>query len=94
MEEIGLIQAREKRKCRERVIDIMGYRNVAVKGLTQEQIKEVVTSTSLDTIKQLLKNGALETAKTEIQAFAPDGTLITQGDKDAVIPEIDKCLGL
>lgn len=73
-----------------RMIALIGARNVS-KNLTTAQVKQVVESYS--TIQSLLSSGSLLTAKAEIEAITPDGTLITQADKDAILGELNAYLG-
>lgn len=84
------IQARTKRiGFGVRMIALIGVRNDA-KNLTNEQSKTFLTS--YGPIMQLLQAGAIDTAKAEIEALTPDGTLTTQADKDAILAEINAFL--
>lgn len=73
-----------------RMIAYIGARNMA-KSLTTAQVKTVVETYS--TIQALLASGSIATAKVEIEAVTPDGTLITQADKDAILAEVNAYLG-
>jgi len=70
-----------------RIVAYMNALNYA-KGLTTAQVKTVLQDADLSLIKSLLESGSLVTAKEEIEAYTPDGTLVTQGDKDAIIAEL------
>ena len=72
------------------MIAYIGARNMA-KSLTTAQVKTVVETYS--TIQALLASGSIATAKVEIEAVTPDGTLITQADKDAILAEVNAYLG-
>lgn len=87
----ALEQAKTLRLCGSAVMDLVLVRN-ATKGLTTNQVKQIVNLYA--PIKGLLETGSLNSAKEEVQAVTPDGTLITEGDKTAVISAIDVCLGL
>lgn len=64
----------------QKLIALVGTRNVA-KGLTSEQINGMQSDPVLAPILQLLSVGRLGTAKPMIQAYTPDGVLITEQDK-------------
>jgi len=68
-----------------RLIAIMSIRNDA-KEFTQEEIVQFMADYS--DINTALLNGSIVTAKAMIQAITPDGTITTQGDKDALLNEI------
>lgn len=84
-------QAKLNMECGRNVQALLVVRNAA-KNLTTTQVKQVIQTYSI--IKQLLDSGSLNTAKEEIQAVTPDGTLVTEEDKTALINKIDECLGL
>lgn len=69
-----------------RIIAIMSIRNDA-KALNQSQIIQFASDYA--NINTALLNGSIATAKGLIQAITPDGTITTQGDKDALINEIN-----
>lgn len=81
--------AQKAMDCGKTVQKLLLVRN-SVKGLTTTQIKQMVATYS--SIKQLLDTGSLVSAKEEIQAITADGVLVTEGDKTALIAEINKCL--
>ena len=86
------IAARKKRiEFGTRMIAFMGVRNDS-KNLTAEQSKTFLVT--FGPIMSLMQAGALDTAKSEIEALTPDGTLVTQADKDAILAEINSFLGL
>jgi hypothetical protein len=87
----ALGQAKSLRECGSSVMDLVLVRN-ASKGLNTTQVKAMVGIYA--PIKGLLETGSLNSAKEEVQAVEPDGTLVTSGDKVAVISAIDVCLGL
>lgn len=73
-----------------RVVALIGSRN-SEKSLTPGQVKQLVESYSV--IQSLLMSGSILTAKAEIEAITPDGVVITQADKDAILNEINTYLG-
>ena len=88
----GAIEAASKRiGYGKRILAIIIVRN-AQKGLNKGQIKQM--NQTYAEIKDLLETGSLETAKDEILAITPDGTIVTEDDKTALVAEIDKLLGL
>jgi hypothetical protein len=87
----ALDSAKALRECGTRVMDLVLVRN-ASKVLNTTQVKAMVGIYA--PIKGLLETGSLNSAREEVQAIEPDGTLVTSGDKVAVIAAIDKCLGL
>jgi hypothetical protein len=89
--EAGISQAQALRQCGERVMALMLVRNQP-KGLSTAQVKQLVAAYA--SIKGLLESGSLVSAKEEIQAVSADGVLVTEGDKSALVAEINKCLGL
>lgn len=85
------IQARTKRiGFGTRIVALMGVRNDA-KNLTAEQSAGFLST--YGPIMQMLQAGALDTAKAQIEAITPDGTITTQADKDAILSEINAFLG-
>lgn len=72
-----------------RVIAVLMYRNRS-KNLTTAQISQM--NNTYSDIKNLLDTGSLETAKLAIGAITPDGTIVTEQDKTALIQEIDNFL--
>jgi hypothetical protein len=82
-------QARNLRECGYKVMDLLLVRN-ASKGLTTTQVKQIVSTYA--PIQGLLQSGSLNSAKEEIQAVVADGVLVTEGDKTALVAEIDQCL--
>lgn len=74
-----------------RVIALLVVRN-ASKGLTTAQIEQM--NSTYAEIKNLLETGSLVTAKEKIELITPDGTIVTEADKTALISEINSFLGL
>lgn len=70
-----------------RVIALFNLRN-ETKSLTGEQIAQLVTTFA--SIKGLLETGSLKTAKYLIGQVVADGVIVTDGDKTALIAELDK----
>jgi hypothetical protein len=89
--EEGISQVKKLRECGGRVMDVLLVRN-AVKGLTTEQVKTLHSTYS--NIQSYLLSGSLHTAKEEIIAAEVNPPTITQSDKDALVSEINKCLGI
>lgn len=87
---VALAYAKKLRECGEGVMDLLLVRN-STKNLTKGQIKQMVSSFA--SIKGLLETGSLNSAKEEIEAVTPDGTLVTAEDKNALISAINACLG-
>jgi len=85
----AIAQAKAAMECGKNVKALLMVRN-ASKGLTTAQIKTMVNTYS--EVDALLESGSLNTAKEEINAISPDGALVTEGDKTALVAEIDKCL--
>lgn len=69
-----------------RLIAIISIRNDA-KSFTQAQIEQFASDYAA--INTALLNGSIATAKAQITAITPDGTITTQGDKDALLNEIN-----
>lgn len=86
----ALAQAKKLRECGTQVLDLVLVRN-AGKTLNTTQVKAMVGIYA--PIKGLLETGSLNSAKEEVQAIEPDGTLVTVGDKAAVVSAIDSCIG-
>jgi hypothetical protein len=74
-----------------RVIALLLVRN-ASKGLTTAQIEQM--NSTYAEIKNLLETGSLVTAKEKIESITPDGTIVTEADKVALVLEINSFLGL
>lgn len=89
--EDGIAQALKRINHGKRIIALLVVRN-ASKSLNKGQIKQM--NATYAEIKGLLETGSLETAKDEIVAITPDGTIVTDADKTALVAEIDKFLGL
>ena len=89
--EAGIAQALKRIDHGKRIIALLLVRN-APKTLNKGQIKQM--NATYAEIKGLLDTGSLETAKDEITAITPDGTIVTEADKTALISEINKFLGL
>lgn len=81
--------ARSMRDCGNGVLDLMFVRN-AQKSLSTAQVKQFMANNA--SVQSFLSGGALESAKEEILATEADGVLVTEGDKVALVSEIDKCL--
>lgn len=87
--EEGLILKLERMEFGKRIIGIISLRNDA-KSLTQEQIQQLPVT--YGDARAALQDGSIATARVIIDALVPDGTILTQDDKDAVIGEIDNNL--
>jgi hypothetical protein len=74
----------------QRMIAYMGVRNDA-KNLTEQQTTQFLST--YGGLMQLFQAGAIDTAKAQIEGITPDGTLVTQADKDALLSEINAYLG-
>lgn len=61
------------------------------KNLTSKQKKDLAVA--YQTVQQLLLAGSLKAAKDEVSASTPDGTLVTQADKDALLAALTAYLG-
>jgi hypothetical protein len=70
-----------------RVVALLNLRNEP-KNLTGEQIGQMVTTFA--SIKGLLETGSLKTAKYLISQVVADGVIVTDGDKTALIAELNK----
>lgn len=84
----AMIAARKARNCGETVIDALLVQN-ASKSLSTAQIKSI--NTTYASIKDLLETGSLASAREEIQAVTPDGVLVVEADKTALIAQLDSC---
>lgn len=87
-EKAGMALAQERIDHGKKVISLMVYRNALKVGLTEDQIKTMVSTYS--SIKALLETGSLNTAKTEIQGLVPDNVLVTDTDKARLIAKINE----
>jgi len=74
-----------------RMIAYVGAR-VRSKSLNLTDTKQVLSDYSA--VIGLLRAGSITHAKTEIEGLTPDGTRISQADKDALLAEINAYLGL
>lgn len=74
-----------------RVLAIVSIRNDA-KSLQPADV--VSLSNTYAPIQGLLLNGSIATAKAQVEAITPDGTLVTQGDLDAILAEMNAYLGV
>lgn len=87
--ETAMQTVKRRMACGKNVQATMVLRN-ASKNLTTEQVKSFAATYA--EIKSLLDTASLVTAKAEVEAIAPDGTLVTNDDKTAIIQAIDACL--
>lgn len=74
-----------------RMIAFVGAR-IRAKSLNLADTKTVLSTYS--SVIDLLRAGSIPHAKSEITSMTPDGTLVSQSDKDALLAEIDAYLGL
>jgi len=88
-DEAAIQAALKASKCGARVKARMLVQN-ASKSLSNGQKKQLVQTYS--DIIQLLDAGSLSTARSEILAVTPDGSLVTSGDKTALVAELDGCV--
>ena len=88
-EEANIQAVKKKMECGRSAIALMVIRNVP-KNLTRAQ-KKTMKETYRDT-KEFLELGALQEAKEELEASTPDGVIVTDADKVAIIAKIDECL--
>jgi hypothetical protein len=72
------------------VIALISVQNDA-KNLNSTQIKQMLSTYA--TIEALLGVGSIDTAKGEVEAITPDGTLVTQANKDEILAMINEYLG-
>ena len=87
--EAGIQFALKRIECGKRVIGLLVLRN-STKTLTTANVAQI--NTVYAPIKGLIDTGSLITAKEQMNLIVPDGTLITQEDKDELVQEITKCL--
>lgn len=88
LSEAAIRAALKAQRCGRRVKALLLVRN-APKGLTNGQKKQLVSDHG--TTIRLLDAGSLDTARAEILATPADGTIITEGDKTALVAELDNC---
>ena len=86
----AVAQIKRAMDCGKTVKAVMAIRNVQ-KGLTPAQVTQFIQAYA--TVSALLDAGALVTAKAEVEALTPDGTLTTAADKTAIVAQLNKCLG-
>lgn len=60
------------------------------KNLTIEQFQQILADADLQLIERLCLNGSIASARFQINQYIPDGTLITQDDKDKILAFIDR----
>ena len=72
-----------------KLMAIIGYSSKK-KGLTPTQIQSLRSAVSA--AESALSVGAIEQAKVSIEGYTPDGTLLTQQDKDDILEEINNYL--
>lgn len=87
--EAGIQGALKRIECGKRVIGLLVLRN-SQKVLTTANIAQI--NTVYGPIKGLIDTGSLVTAKEQMMLITPDGTLITEDDKNDLVAEITKCL--
>ena len=87
-DEMAMLAANESLKCGKKVIARMLLLN-SLKDLTKAQVKQFVKG--YGDIKDLLETGSLESAREDIVASVPDGTVLTDQDKTIIIQELDGC---
>lgn len=87
--EMAIQTALARVDCGKRVIGLLIVRN-STKSLTTAQVGQI--NSIYSPIKGLIDTGSLITAKEQMQAITPDGSLITQEDKDELLAEITKCI--
>ena len=83
--EDGIALATKAMDWGKRVVALIGIRTDA-KNLNASQINQL--NETFAPIVQLLFTGSLQTAYGAVDAITPDGTLVTQADKDAILAEI------
>lgn len=95
VDQINNLAAREARKlagrkaklvCQE-VLDLIAGFNIE-RALTVEQIATL--KTTFATIKEYLNDSQPWSAKAEVEALTPDGTLVTQEMKDDILQEFSE----
>lgn len=84
----ALKNAEKAMECGKSTQALLLVRN-AVKNLTIAQVKSLVATYS--SIKQLLDTGSLVSAAEEIMAIVPDGVLVLEADKTALVAKINEC---
>ena len=67
----------------QRIIALMGKKNDE-KSLTHEQKDSLMANSSLQTIISMLTVGRIGRAKQLVDAFTPDGTMVTEADKTEI----------
>lgn len=87
--EAGIQGALRRIECGKRVVALLVLRN-SQKGLTTSNIAQI--NTVYAPINGLIDTGSLATAKEQMLLISPDGTLITEDDKNDLVAEITKCL--
>jgi len=87
--EVKIRKAMGEADCGRRAIALVRVRNIP-KNLSKAQQKAL--QSGLKDANQYLHNGSLALARDEVVAITPDGTVIQQADKDAVIALLDECL--
>ena len=70
------------------IIALVGKKNEE-KSLTHEQKNAMMSDSSLATILNMLSVGRIGYSKQLIAAYTPDGTYITQSDKEEIIQLLD-----
>ena len=70
------------------IIALVGMKNEA-KGLTHEQKNTMMFDSTIQAILGMLQAGRIGYTKTLVTAYTPDGTLLTQADKDDILQLID-----
>lgn len=84
--ETGLKEVTRLRSAGQRVISLVILIN-GQKSLTNEQV--IALHSTYAVIKAFLEDGSLDRARAAVVAATPDGVIMTQGDKDAILAEID-----
>lgn len=70
------------------VIALVGMKN-EVKGLTHDQKNSMMADSDIQTILAMLQAGRIGYSKQLVTAYTPDGTLLTQADKDDILQLIE-----
>lgn len=89
-QELNIKAVKTAMECGRDVLALMAIRN-APKSLTRPQKKTLISTYS--DAKNFLELGSLQEARDEVDEATPDGTIVTQADKDAILAKIDDCLG-
>ena len=84
---VGKKRARLDREACYKVLDHMAARNYM--DLTDAQIDSMMADTDLAAVLQMLQAGRPQKARDLVNAYTPDGTLVTQALKDDVIAMLD-----